>query len=59
MSVNACDTRSRSATRVATLPSVSSACRSAARAAAWVSDDRWYGSRTSSIASITAGAATR
>ena len=58
-SVNAFDTRSRSAISVATLPRVSSACRRAARAAAWVSDDRWYGSRTSSIASTTAGAATR
>ena len=59
MPVNASVTRSRSAISVATLPSVSSAWRSAARAAAWVSDDRWYGSRTSSIASMTAGAAMR
>ena len=59
MPVNAAVTRSRSAISVATLPRVSSACRSAARAAAWVTADRWYGNRTSSIASITAGVATR
>ena len=34
---------SRSARSVATCASVSSACRSAASAAAWVSADRWYG----------------
>src|SRR6185437_5640672 len=34
-------TRSRSARRSATEPRVASACRSAARAAAWVSTDRW------------------
>ncbi len=41
------------------MPSVSAACRSAARAAAWVSTDRWYGNRTSCSASTTAGAAAR
>ena len=38
---------------------MSSACRSAASAAAWVSVERWYGNRTNSKASITAGAAAR
>jgi hypothetical protein len=46
-------------TAAATEPSVSPACRSEALAAACVSEERWYGRRTSCNASTTAGAAAR
>jgi hypothetical protein len=51
--------RSRCALTCSTVPSSSSACASAVRAAAWVSALRWYGSRTSRSASTTAGLAAR
>ena len=51
--------RSRSALIAATLASSSGACASATRATAWVSAERWYGSRTSCTASTTAGSAAR
>src|ERR1022692_1024308 len=52
-------TASRPARSAATVASSSPECASAARAAAWVSADRWYGSRTTCSASITAGSAAR
>src|SRR6478735_8975352 len=50
---------SRSARRSSTRPSSSGACRSAASAVAWVTAERWYGSRTTRIASQISGAAAR
>ena len=50
---------SRSTRRSSTRASSSSACRSAASAAAWVTALRWYGSRTTRIASQISGAAAR
>src|ERR1700733_5077320 len=50
---------SRSARSACTLESSSWVCAMAVRATAWVTVDRWYGSRTRSSASGTAGSAAR
>ena len=47
--------RSRCALMSSTMASISAACARAAIAAAWVSADRWYGSRTSRSASVDGG----
>src|SRR6202046_2032926 len=50
---------SRSDLSASTLDSSSPVCASAVRATAWVTVDRWYGSRTRSSASGTAGSSAR